>query len=106
MRELFGQRPEPWLESENQPEVEAIPVTGEPIPPELAAAPADKVNQQLASVVDLSPRVATESLDLASAGSLAALPFDIPTTLGKRAHGFPLAPPPPSDAGIPVPADD
>src|SRR6185503_8846565 len=49
---------------------------------------------------------ATESLDLASAGSLAGLPFDIPTTLGKRAHGFPLAPPPPSDAGIPVPADE
>ncbi|HSR99737.1 MAG TPA: protein kinase [Kofleriaceae bacterium] len=107
MRELFGQRPEPWLEIENQPEVEAITVTGEPIPPELAAAPAEKVNQQLASVVDLSPRVVTESLDLDSAGALAALPFDIPTTLGKRVpHGFPLAAPPPSGADIPVPADD
>src|SRR6185503_14536039 len=48
MRELFGQRPEPWLEIENQPEIEAITVTGEPIPPELAAVPGDKVNQQLA----------------------------------------------------------
>src|SRR6185369_14368695 len=52
MRELFGQRPEPWLELESQQEPgEAITVTSEPIPPELAVPPADRVNQQLASVI-------------------------------------------------------
>jgi serine/threonine protein kinase len=110
MRELFGQRPEPWLELENQQEPgEAITVTSEPIPPELAAAPADNVHQQLASVVDLSaPRVATESLDsVASAGSLAPLPPEIPTTQGKRIPlGFPLAAPPPTNPGIPLPPAD
>src|SRR5262245_40854464 len=54
VRELFGQRPEPWLELENlQEQAEAITVTSEPIPSELAVAPADRIDQQLASVVDL-----------------------------------------------------
>src|SRR5262245_47996827 len=116
MRELFGQRPEPWLELENQQEPgEAITVTSEPIPPELAAGPADKVAQQLASVVDLSaPRAPTESLDplgsldsLASAGSLLPFPPDVPTTQGKRlALGLPLAAPPPTNPEAKLPPAD
>jgi serine/threonine protein kinase len=96
VRELFGQRPEPWLELENQPEPgEAITVTSEPIPRELAAPAGDAVNQQLASVVDLSPRSITESL-----GSSGSQSPEVPTTrLGKRAAlGFPMTAQPPSRA--------
>ncbi len=77
-------------------------VTGEPIPHELAIPPADRVDHQLASVIDLSaPRQVTESLEAMPAPRLT------PTThLGKPAkRGFPLAAPPPTHPGIdPVPA--
>ncbi|HEX4417772.1 MAG TPA: protein kinase [Kofleriaceae bacterium] len=64
MRELFGQRPEPWLELDSQQELgEAVTVTSEPIPSDLAIQAAKHVNHQLAGVVDLSPpRQVTESL--------------------------------------------
>jgi serine/threonine protein kinase len=90
VRELFGQRPEPWLEVEGQQEHgEAVTVTSEPIPRELVLPIADELNQQLASVLDLSaPRSITESLD--------SVPVDVPTArFGKQGPlGFPLAAPP------------
>jgi eukaryotic-like serine/threonine-protein kinase len=96
VRELFGQRPEPWLELEGQQEHgEPVTVTSEPIPRELAIPVADEVNHQLASVLDLSsPPSVTESLEV--------VPADVPTAqLGKRALlGFPLAAPPPTHPGI------
>jgi serine/threonine protein kinase len=102
VRELFGQRPEPWLELEGQQEHgEAVTVTSEPIPRELAVPVADEVNQQLASVLDLSPpRSITESLE--------SLPVDVPTAqLGKRGlAGLPLAPPPPTHPGLARTAPD
>ena len=107
MRELFGQRPEPWLELESlQEQGEAVSVTSEPIPPELAVPPADRVDHQLASVLDLSQhRSITESLDerqvipvLPAAGVRAVEPT---APLGKSARrGFPLAAPPPTLTGI------
>jgi serine/threonine protein kinase len=100
VRELFGQRPEPWLELEGQHEHgEAVTVTSEPIPRELAIQVAEEVNLQLSSVLDLSaPPSMTESLD--------SVPLDLPTAkLGKRpALGFPLAAPPPTHPRIARPS--
>gem|GEM_PF-763700 len=54
LRELFGQRPEPWVEMEQQREApEGVTVTSEPIPPELIAK-LDPVDMSLARVRDLS----------------------------------------------------
>ena len=54
MKELFGQRPEPWIEMtvERQPEV--ITVTSEPIPAMITVAPNNSMEAQLANVTDLS----------------------------------------------------
>jgi serine/threonine protein kinase len=90
VRELFGQRPEPWLELETQREHgEAVTVTSEPIPRELGIPAADEIDRQLASVVNLSsPPSITESLDSA--------PLDISTVrVGKPGSlALPLAAPP------------
>ncbi len=97
VRELFGQRPEPWLELEgHQEQGEAVTVTSEPIPRELAIPAADEVNHQLASVLDLSaPPSVTESIE--------PIPLEIPTALvGKLASlGFPPVAPPPTQPQIP-----
>jgi len=96
VRELFGQRPEPWLELEAQQEQgEAVTVTSEPIPRELAIPAAEEVNHQLASVLDLSaPPSVTESID--------PVPLDVPTArVDKLASlGFPLVAPPPTHPRI------
>ncbi|HMG53890.1 MAG TPA: serine/threonine-protein kinase [Kofleriaceae bacterium] len=115
VRELFGQRPEPWLELEAlQEQPEAVTVTSEPIPRELAVPPADRIDHQLSSVLDLSaPRAATESIDalqdsLQDPLQIGAVPghrSSEPTAqLGKPAkRGFPLAAPPPTSPGIAQP---
>src|SRR6185369_12413922 len=101
VRELFGQRPEPWLELEAHQELgEAVTVTSEPIPRELALPAAEAVNHQLASVLDLSvPPSVTESLE--------PIPLEVPTALvGKLASlGFPIALPPATEAPLPPSAD-
>jgi serine/threonine protein kinase len=53
LRELFGQRPEPWIEMEQPEQREGVTVTSEPIPPELIAK-LDPVDMSLARVRDLS----------------------------------------------------
>jgi hypothetical protein len=76
-------------------------VTSEPIPPELAAEPVDKVNQQLASVLDLSPRVVTESLE--SLGPLVAPGSGSgPAAAGSPARGSPDSPGSRAAAASPV----
>jgi serine/threonine protein kinase len=61
MREMFGQRPEPWLEMEPQEAPEGVTVTSEPIPSELGLQLADSMDLQLAGVPDLSShRVMTQ----------------------------------------------
>jgi len=90
-RELFGQRPEPWLEVEARHEPGApVTVTSEPIPDELAAAVVAEVDAQLSSVLDLSaPRVATESLQ--SLEALGGRGVDQPTARHTRlALGLPI----------------
>jgi serine/threonine protein kinase len=94
VRELFGQRPEPWLELESQHDSgEAVTVTSEPIPRELAIPAADEVNHQLASVVDLSsPPSITESLD--------SVPPETAKVDKLASLSFPLAAPPPTQPRI------
>ncbi|HEX8113115.1 MAG TPA: serine/threonine-protein kinase, partial [Kofleriaceae bacterium] len=54
VREMFGPRREPWLELKRlHRQGEGVTVTGEPIPYELAIPPADRLDHQLASVIDL-----------------------------------------------------
>jgi serine/threonine protein kinase len=71
VRELFGHRPEPWLELDAQQDhAEPVTVTSEPIPRELALVASVGVDQQLASVIDLSGRPSvTESLDVLPSSS-------------------------------------
>ena len=55
LRELFGQRPEPWIEMqarETHPEV--FTVTSEPIPADLGTARGEALETQLGAVPDLS----------------------------------------------------
>ncbi len=58
MRDLFGQRPEPWIEVQTQEiHPEAVTVTSEPIPPNLAVSPADDFDRKLAAVPALTQRL-------------------------------------------------
>ncbi|HEX7843871.1 MAG TPA: serine/threonine-protein kinase, partial [Kofleriaceae bacterium] len=86
VRELFGNRPEPWIELESQPDSsEGISVTSEPIPGELAISSGES-DRQLSSVVDLSSsRPVTESLE--------PLPSEAPVEPGP-VEPPPLEPPP------------
>ncbi len=54
LREMFGQRPEPWLEMDPQDAPEGVTVTSEPIPSELAVSVADDLDLQLAGIPDLN----------------------------------------------------
>jgi eukaryotic-like serine/threonine-protein kinase len=61
MRELFGQRPEPWIElatAEQHPE--AFTVTSEPIPNNLALSPAEEFDRKLSAVPALTQRLTTQ----------------------------------------------
>ena len=52
LRELFGQRPEPWVEMESGEAQDGVTVASEPIPTDLEASAA--IDLQLATVLDLS----------------------------------------------------
>jgi serine/threonine protein kinase len=54
LREMFGHRPEPWLEMDPQEVPEGVTVTGQPIPPELEDGSIASLDVQLAGVPDLS----------------------------------------------------
>jgi len=53
LREMFGQRPEPWLEMDPLDAPEGVTVTSEPIPSELVPIP-DSMDLHLAGIPDLS----------------------------------------------------
>jgi serine/threonine protein kinase len=59
MKELFGQRPEPWVEMETRDSAEGVTVTSEPLPPELSIV-SDPVEGQLMHVRDLSRQYAAQ----------------------------------------------
>jgi hypothetical protein len=54
MKELFGQRPEPWIELTVERKPEVVTVTSEPIPAMITVAPNSSMEAQLAGVRDLS----------------------------------------------------
>ncbi|HUS27771.1 MAG TPA: serine/threonine-protein kinase [Kofleriaceae bacterium] len=61
MRELFGQRPEPWIELQsNDQHPEAFTVTSEPIPAQLAVSPADDLDRKLQAIPQLSARMSAQ----------------------------------------------
>jgi len=65
LRDMFGQRPEPWLEMDSttvqMPNAEPhVTVTSEPVPRELVASPAASVDMMLANVRDLSHPIPAE----------------------------------------------
>ncbi|HEY4244570.1 MAG TPA: serine/threonine-protein kinase [Kofleriaceae bacterium] len=56
VRDLFGTRPEPWMDSElRSAQQEPVTVTSQPVPRELGLAQTDIVEGALASVVELGP---------------------------------------------------
>ena len=64
LRDMFGQRPEPWLElAEANETADGVTVTSEPIPKELAIPVEDQVDLSLASVPDLAKLAATGPRD-------------------------------------------
>src|SRR2546430_11145477 len=55
LRELFGERPEPWVEMRSQESHGAgVTVTSEPIPPQLVASVGDALDAQLGAIPLLS----------------------------------------------------
>ncbi|HEX7701508.1 MAG TPA: protein kinase, partial [Kofleriaceae bacterium] len=92
LRDLFGQRPEPWIEMQSRdahPEV--FTVTSEPIPADLMSKPGDALENQLGAVPDLSDDVGSESD--ASEKAVEApfkdsrFPTGVPTTPMPRSQG-------------------
>ena len=95
LREMFGQRPEPWLETDPHDAPEGVTVTSEPIPSELGASFADSLDLQLAGVPDLSGQHALPPGDgiprtvAASSSERLAMPAPLaisPEMLPDRAH--------------------
>ncbi|MFN0252230.1 MAG: serine/threonine-protein kinase, partial [Kofleriaceae bacterium] len=87
LRELFGQRPEPWIEMEQrEAPADRVTVTSEPIPPELIAK-LDPVDLSLARVRDLSSQQMSTSQSQQSKSPLPAQPLP--------AQPMPPAPAPP-----------
>jgi eukaryotic-like serine/threonine-protein kinase len=71
LRDMFGQRPEPWLElAEANETADGVTVTSEPIPKELGIPVEDQVDLSLASVPDLAK--------LASTGPREPAPASVP----------------------------
>ncbi|CAN5865656.1 hypothetical protein BH11MYX3_BH11MYX3_38970 [soil metagenome] len=67
MKELFGQRPEPWIDLESvRHTADGVTVTSEPLPPELSSI-SDPVEGQLRQIRDLSQRFSTPSISEPSA---------------------------------------
>jgi serine/threonine protein kinase len=118
VREMFGQRPEPWLEMDPQEAPEGVTVTSEPIPSELGAALPDAMDLQLAGVPDLSSqRVLTqdEAVPLPVPASWSSrqqrltAPLRAPRPPGSESSGPvelapPLPPPPPAQPIDPMAA--
>jgi len=87
VRELFGQRPEPWVRLAAVHDPDVVTVTSEPIPAELTIPISDPIDRRLAGVIDLSTVSPAAHIDLA--GATERLPFT-PTQ-----HVPPLSPDPP-----------
>nr|MBA2543727.1 protein kinase [Deltaproteobacteria bacterium] len=107
LRDLFGQRPEPWLEMDSttvQPQSEGagVTVTSEPVPRELVAAPEQSIDHMLLKVRDLTSRLpddvdplvparsqllTVQAMPVASADLVETLAYLPPSSAGQRASG-------------------
>jgi len=103
VRDLFGQRPEPWVEMqsrETHPEV--FTVTSEPVPADLQVRPADALESQLGAVPDLSDDAVSTSASsndaFAKVPSSAPFQSDSDSSRGERPAWQPpvVQPQPPS----------
>jgi serine/threonine protein kinase len=97
LREMFGQRPEPWLEMDQTHEVpaEGVTVTSEPIPKELAVPAAQSMDLKLSHVPDLrASRDSSQPLPSSQLMTAPAIPVAAPPMETMR--GLPLPAPPPS----------
>ncbi|MGN6106012.1 MAG: serine/threonine protein kinase, partial [Kofleriaceae bacterium] len=104
LREMFGQRPEPWLELDAAEVPDGVTVTGQPVPAELSGSLGDPVDLQLSSVVDLS--AAPSSSELPNILPATTVPT-VPATRAAVASqamtsmvaSLPLPAPPPTHSG-------
>jgi serine/threonine protein kinase len=107
LRELFGQRPEPWIEMEQREAPEGVTVTSEPIPPELIAK-LDPVDMSLARVRDLSAQQMSTSQSQQSKSPLPPgaqpppqmMPAPMPTPSNPIPHDLPTLRQRPSSEAI------
>ncbi len=116
MRELFGQRPEPWIEMtvERQPEV--VTVTSEPIPAAMVTVvPNNSMEAQLANVRDLSKleplperpsaallAAAMSPIDRPSASTLVPMAKPVMRLDDSTALPIVTGPPPPQRSQLPL----
>jgi hypothetical protein len=78
MRELFGQRPEPWIELQsNDQHPEAFTVTSEPIPAVLAVSPADDFDRKLSAIPQLSARMSAQEAPHQGPRAMPTVPFRV-----------------------------
>ena len=98
MKDLFGPRPEPWVEFDEQDQ-KVVTVTSEPIPSELRMPLPDEISLQLAGVADLrSPMVRAEPTRSLAGGSKPA-PSSARPTVQQRTVGVAIE----SSAFVPLP---
>ncbi|HEY5936704.1 MAG TPA: serine/threonine-protein kinase [Kofleriaceae bacterium] len=100
LKEMFGQRPEPWLELDATHEVpaEGVTVTSEPIPSELGI-PVAEVDDRLLAVPNLAPRGSSDAIPRVA-------PSQLVVTARARPASLPLPAPPPSvPTAIPLPGE-
>src|SRR5690606_15650681 len=61
VRELFGQRPEPWIELQShETHPEAVTVTSEPLAASVVMSPADELDAKLSQIPQLSQHMAAQ----------------------------------------------
>jgi eukaryotic-like serine/threonine-protein kinase len=97
MRELFGQRPEPWIELQsNDQHPEAFTVTSEPIPGELAVSPADDFDRKLAAIPQLSARMTAQNPQQPGPQPMPTVPLRVQADpdLAKTIQQMPMTPRP------------
>jgi hypothetical protein len=68
VRELFGRRPEPWIELREE-HVEGVTVTTEPVPDEISIPIADGLSRDLAILPDFSTSALRRSADIPEVGT-------------------------------------
>jgi eukaryotic-like serine/threonine-protein kinase len=107
LRELFGQRPEPWRTlAVVEQRAEIVTVTSEPIPKELQIPVSDPIDRRLAAVVDLSVSLPADAG--AARGETVTVHPPAGAPRGAAAHpragtGTPGAPAPWADAATVTP---